>query len=96
MSSFVNELAKLLDDALQKEMIDKTSRDRLTELAQERESHRGVLSLATVLGWLGGLICGLGVVLLIAANWDDIHDAVKLLGFFVLFLGVHAGGIYLR
>jgi uncharacterized membrane protein len=96
MSRFLNKFTALLDDASEQELIDDTVKQRLRELAEDRERSRGVLSLAAVLGWLGGAILLVGIVLIVSANWDDIPSLVKLLGFFMLFAAAHAGGIYLR
>ena len=96
MPHFAKQLTEFLDNALRQNVIDHSVRDRLERFAGEQNRSRGVLNLATVLGGLGGVIFALGVVLLISANWQDIHDNVKLLGFFLLFAGTHTAGIYLR
>lgn len=96
MSRFLQKLTALLDEAMQQDVIDQPTHNKLRELAEDRERSGGVLSLAAVLGWLGAGILVLGVILLISANWSEIPPFAKLTGFFALFLGVHGGGLYLR
>lgn len=96
MSRFLNKFASLLEKACQEGVIDTVAAVRLREMAADQERGGGVVSLAAVLGWLGGGVLALGVILLFAANWDQIPDVVKISGFLVLFAAVHGGGIVLR
>jgi uncharacterized membrane protein len=96
MSVFLSKLKRLLDEAVEQGVIDDPARDRLRELAEDGERSGGVLSLAAVLGWLGAAIVGIGVVLLVSANWEAIPALVKLVVFFLILAGVHGSGIYLR
>lgn len=96
MSRFLHKLSALLNEAAEQQVIDPVTAARLREMAEDRERSGGVLSLVAVLGWLGAAILGLGVILLISANWDDIPSLVKLLGFFVLFAAVNLANLHLR
>lgn len=97
MASFLAQLTDLLDDARRRDVLDDAVRERLLGLAAERERaapkrHR----LTVAVSGLGAVGLLLGIILLIAANWRAIPNAVKLGGFFVLFLGAHGAGIALR
>ncbi|MCO6456353.1 MAG: DUF2157 domain-containing protein [Pirellulaceae bacterium] len=96
MSRFLHKLSALLNEAAEQQVIDSITMARLREMAEDRERSGGVLSLVAVLGWLGAAILGLGVILLISANWDEIPSLVKLLGFFVLFAAVNSANLHLR
>ncbi len=76
-------------------MDDMTAR-ALVALAEEQERERGVLSLSSILGWIGGAVIVLGVILLVAANWGAIGDATKIAGFVTLLGGTHAAGFWIR
>jgi len=54
----------------------------------DRDSHK----LLTVFSIIGAVLVASGVILLIAANWEDIPRFVKLLGALALMLGAHYGG----
>ena len=46
----------------------------------------------TIISILGGLLVAAGIVLLIAANWEEIPRAIKLSTGLVLMIGAHMGG----
>lgn len=96
MSRYLKKLSTLLEEAASQNVVDDAAIMRLREMAEDQERSGSVLSLAAVLGWLGGIIMTLGVVLLVGANWDGISPSIKLLCFFVLFLGTHGLGFYFR
>lgn len=96
MATFLRKLDRLLGEAEERGVLDAPTADRLRAIAGERERRGGLLSLAGVLGWLGAAALGLGVILLISANWTAIPDAVKIAGFLVLFASVHGAGLWLR
>ncbi|HEX7028082.1 MAG TPA: DUF2157 domain-containing protein, partial [Gammaproteobacteria bacterium] len=45
---------------------------------------------------IGAIIFGLGIILLFAYNWEDMHRLSKLAAIFVALLAAHAGGWYLN
>jgi hypothetical protein len=96
MASFLSRLETLLGAAAGKGLVDEAARSGLMALAREQERERGVLRLAAVLGWLGGTILVVGVILLVAANWDGIPPAVKLTGLLALLAGAHAAALRIR
>lgn len=96
MATFTQKLDLLLEHATEQQLIKEDLAERLRQLAAEQERGRGILSLTAVLSWLGGSILGLGILLVIAANWNAIHHFFKLAGVLALFLGAHAAGFWLR
>ena len=60
-----------------------------------RNARRGVRSLTFLLGALGGGIVALGVVLLVAANWQGIADGAKIAGLLLLLGGAHSVGFWI-
>ena len=96
MSLFQRKLSRLLGDAKAAKVVDANTSERLLQMASEQEQSGGLLSLAAVLGWLGGGIMGLGVILLISVNWDSIPDGLKIIGFITLFSAFHGAGLWLR
>jgi uncharacterized membrane protein len=72
MASFLKKLKYLAQAATDRGVMDDATARALVDLAEERERERGVLSLASVIGWLGGGVIVLGVILLVAANWQEI------------------------
>jgi uncharacterized membrane protein len=49
-----------------------------------------------IISGVGALLVAAGIVLLIAANWDEIPRGIKISAGLALMLGAHAGGWYLR
>jgi uncharacterized membrane protein len=96
MASFAKQLEQLLDAAKAQAIVDSNSAERLAALAAERERERGLLSLGGVLGRLGAAVTVLGIILLVAANWREIGDGVKIAGFLVLLGGAHGLGLWIR
>ena len=96
MASFAQQLEHLLHAAEARGLVDSGLADKLTALAAERERDRGWLSLGGVLGRLGAGVTVLGVILLIAANWRDIGDGVKIVGFLVLLGGTYGAGFWIQ
>ena len=72
-------------------VIDNATRDRL--LAYEEQNTRP-LALWAVFG-VGALAIGLGLISVIAANWDDIPGQIRLAVHFLL-IGLALGGLLLR
>ncbi|HWI59999.1 MAG TPA: DUF2157 domain-containing protein [Bacillota bacterium] len=50
----------------------------------------------TIISFVGAALVVCGIVLLLAANWEEIPRGVKIAGGLMLMLGAHAGGWYLR
>lgn len=96
MASFIKALENLLSEAGKRQLIAPDAADSLLTLARERERSHGLGRLAAAICLIGGLGLFLGLVLIMAANWDDIPASAKLTTFFLLFLGTHGGGILLR
>ena len=95
MASFSTRLKRLTRIATERGILDAGTADALVGLAEQQERERGVRSLTAVLGALGGGIVALGVVLLIAANWQGIADGVKIAGFLLLLAGSLAVGFWI-
>jgi uncharacterized membrane protein len=49
-----------------------------------------------IISFVGAVLVACGIILLIAANWDDIPRGIKIGAALALMLGAHAGGWYLR
>jgi hypothetical protein len=96
MSHFQNRLERLLATARERGVVGAEATDALIGLAKEAERERGVLHVTSVLGWLGGGIAVLGIILLVAAHWGGIPDGVKIGGFLVLLAGTHGVGLWIR
>lgn len=96
MATFRKKLEGLLAEAEERRLIDPATSAALLELASGRERKGGLISLAGALGWLGAAALGLGVILLISANWRHIPDPVKIAAFLLLFASVHAAGLAIR
>lgn len=96
MASFEKQLEKLLLAARAQELLDSATASRLTALAAERERDRGWLSLGGTLGQLGAAVTILGIILLVAANWRDIADWMKIAGLLLLLGGTHGAGLWIQ
>jgi uncharacterized membrane protein len=68
-------------------------RDRIVAQFQLKEESNRFL---VVVSFLGAILVGAGIILLIAAHWDDIPRGVKLAGGLALMLGAHGAGWWLR
>ena len=89
---FHKRLESLLKTALEQKILGPEAAEALRNLAKAQIKEGGALTLASVLGWLGGGAVVLGIMLLIGSNWDGISDLVKIGGFLVLLGGTHAVG----
>jgi uncharacterized membrane protein len=96
MASFAQQLEQLLRAARAQGLVDSGVAEQLTALAAERERDRGWLSLGGVLGRLGAAVTILGILLLIAANWQHIGAGVKIVGFLLLLGGAHGAGLWIE
>ena len=89
---FHKRLEALLKTALDRQILGAETAEALRSLAKEQAREGGALTLASVLGWLGGGAVVLGIILLIGSNWDGIPDLFKIAAFLVLMGGTHAVG----
>jgi hypothetical protein len=89
---FHKRLETLLKSALERGILGADAAEALRTLAKEQVKEGGALTLASVLGWLGGGAVVLGIMLLIGSNWEGIPDLVKIGGFLILLGGTHAVG----
>lgn len=96
MTLFTKRLRALMQEAQGQGVLDSGTARSLLALAEERESRRGWLSLTSVLTVLGGGVAVLGVILLVAANWDSLGDAFKIGGFLILLAATHGAGLWIR
>src|SRR5438309_11983655 len=96
MASFAQQLERLLLAAQARGLVESGLAEQLTALAAARQRERGWLSLGGVLGRLGAAVTMLGVMLLIAANWRQIGDGVKIVGFLLLLGGAHGAGLWIE
>lgn len=78
-----------LNTWVEHKLISKEQQEKIT--AFEREHNNGFLAKTALV--LAGLFIGLGICLIVAANWDLLPSAVKIVMDFVLF-GAMAGGAY--
>ena len=83
--------------------IDRWSRDRIITAEQGARIRALYPEAVPALSWgllvfsgLGAVIVGLGVILLLAYNWDDIPKFGKLALIFGSMIGAHAAGLELR
>jgi len=95
MASFSKKLKRLTRIATERGILDAGTAHALENLAEQQERERGVRSLTSLLGALGGGIVALGVVLLVAANWQGIADGAKIAGLLLLLGGAHSVGFWI-
>lgn len=96
MATFAKKLERLLEEARGEGVIDVETSARLAALAERGERRGGWTTLTAILGWFGGSVLILGVILIVSANWRQISDATKLAGFILLFAATHGAGLWLR
>jgi uncharacterized membrane protein len=94
MKDFATNLRRESADWVSRGIVSAEQRERLLNLYPDRgepaSRFLGVLSL------VGGLLVGLGVILVISANWERIGDWVKIAGLLALLAGAYAGGWALK
>ncbi|MCB0685500.1 MAG: DUF2157 domain-containing protein [Saprospiraceae bacterium] len=80
-----------LDDLLTEHIIDQKTADAITDFYQ-RKAGKQKSRQYIVFGILGSLLIGLGIILIVAHNWDDLNRTSKtILGFIPLVLGQALG-----
>src|SRR3954468_9021205 len=82
-----------IEKLLQAGLITAEQQGRINEHFKLKEDDSKLL---TVLSFVGAILALGGVVLLIAANWQEIPRGVKIVTGILLMLGAHAGGWHLR
>ena len=73
-------------------LIDRATADRITEY---EDQHARPLALWAIIG-IGALAIGLGLISVVAANWDDIPGMLRLAIHFAVMIGVAAGLLWKR
>lgn len=85
-------ILKDLSDLLKAQVITEETAQRIKDYYQD-QPNQGTSRLFVVFGILGALLVGMGIVLIIAHNWDTLPKAAKLLvGLLPLMIGQVAGG----
>ena len=81
----LSDIDRLRDDGL-------VSADQHRAIVERYSLDREGNRLLAILGILGGILVTAGAVLLVAANWDEVPKAVKIVGGLLLMLGAHGVG----
>jgi len=88
-------MIKDLPELIENQVISQEIADRILVYYQQKKK-QGQNTLFVVFGVLGALLVGLGLILIIAHNWDDLSRTVKLvLAFLPLVIAQTMGGITL-
>ena len=82
-------LKNKLNSWVENKLISKEEQDNI--MAFEREHNNGFLAKTALV--VAGLFIGLGICLIVAANWDVLPSFVKIIADFIVFGGM-AGGAY--
>lgn len=96
MASFQKKLESLLNLAVDNGVIDDARKEAILTLSQSEDRKHGILSLSSVLGGLGGFAVIVGVILLVASNWQQFGNNTKIIGFVSLLALVHALPLIMR
>lgn len=80
-------LSSKLQALVDREIITREQAEKIAAADTEKRTNM----VWKTLYWLAGLLVGLGVILLIGANWWEIPDTLKLTGDFILFGGILYG-----
>ena len=78
-----NKLQKLVDQGL----ISEEQAEKI--MASEQAKHSNLAW--KLMYWIAGLFIGLGFILIVGSNWDDIPASLKLLGDFAIWAGILYG-----
>jgi uncharacterized membrane protein len=85
-------ILKDLSDLLKAQVITEETAQRIRDYYQDRAG-QGTSRLFVVFGILGALLIGMGIVLIIAHNWDELSKAAKLVvGLLPLLIGQAVSG----
>lgn len=91
--SFSMSVEKLISSWKEQGLIDN---DTAGKLLSDLNSRRSGIGLGTVLATIGGLLLGAAVILLVAANWQDIPRIVRVLSVFAIIWLCYIGGVWRR
>jgi uncharacterized membrane protein len=94
MKDFAESLRRESADWVGRGIVSAEQRDRVLELYPADADHPS--RFLTVLSSVGGALLALGVILVIASNWEDIGDWVKIGGLLVLLLAAYGAGWALK
>ncbi len=70
--------------------------DTAGKLLSDLHARRSGIGLGTVLATIGGLLLGAAVILLIAANWQEIPRIVRVISVFAIIWVCYIGGVWRR
>ncbi len=98
MKEFAKDLRRESADWVGRGIVSAEQRERLLELYPGGVGEHGEppSRFLVVLSTVGGLLVALGVILVIASNWERIGDWAKIGGLLVLLVGAYAGGWALK
>ena len=89
-------IVKELDELVKQQIIDQATAQRIKEYAENKKTDFTYHRLLAVFGTLGALLVGLGIIILLAHNWDFIPRWLKtFISFIPLLLGQLACGYLL-
>ncbi len=90
-------LTAFLSEAVENKVITQKSADQLIEFSQgDHYKQQSWGKLSSILGGVAAFTIVLGIILIVASNWHNIHDNVKLLGLLTLMGGSHFAGLKLH
>jgi uncharacterized membrane protein len=90
-------LTAFLLEAVEHKVITQKSADSLVKFSQsEHFKNESWGKISNILGGVAALTIVLGIILIVASNWHDIHDTVKLTGLLALMGGSHYAGLKLH
>ncbi|HYD85407.1 MAG TPA: DUF2157 domain-containing protein, partial [Opitutus sp.] len=92
MKRFEQQLAEHSSEWVRDGLITSEQRAALIARHPAEESHRFI----AILGTIGGALVAAGIGLLIAANWQQLDDWIKIVGLVALLAGAHVTGWRLR
>ncbi len=89
--SFSISVERLIERWQNEGLIDAQTASRLN---LDLEKRRSVFSLGSVLATLGGLLLGAAVIMLVAANWQEMPRLMRIGVIFVLIWASYLGGAW--
>jgi len=93
--SFNKKLESFLDSAVSGGIIDDNKKSALMDFASSAEDKKGMSLFITAVSFMGGIAVILGIILVIASNWHEIKDSVKIGSFIALMAVLHLSAFYL-
>lgn len=95
MKNFAESLRRESAGWVSRGIVSAEQREHILDLYPDSRGAQSSRFLA-VLSTVGGVLLALGVILIIAANWENIGDWVKIVGLVVLLVGTYGAGRALR